>query len=70
LFHRLASFPDVDGLAELDKLDVRFAVFHRNGYTDREWEALGQRAESLGLLLVASFDEGRVYEINPSRRGS
>ena len=70
LFHRLASFPDVDGLAELGKLGVRFAVFHRNGYTDREWEALGQRAESLDLLLVASFDEGRVYEINPSRRGS
>ena len=74
LFQRLARFPDVDGLAELEELGVRFAVFHRNGYTDREWEALGQRAEalaeSLGLLLVASFDEGRVYELNRSRRGS
>ena len=67
LFQRLARFPDDDGLAELEKLGVRFAVFHRNGYTDREWEALIQRAnaltESLGLLLVASFDEGRVYEL-------
>ncbi len=67
LFQRLARFPDDDGLAELEKLGVRFAVFHRNGYTDREWEALIQRAEalteSLGFLLVASFDEGRVYEL-------
>ena len=74
LFQRLARFPDDDGLAELEKLGVRFAVFHRNGYADREWEALVQRAEALadglGLLLVASFDEGRVYELSRSRRGS
>ncbi|GMR24240.1 MAG: hypothetical protein BMS9Abin37_2758 [Acidobacteriota bacterium] len=72
LFQRLARFPDDDGLAELQKLGVRFAVFHRNGYTDREWEELVQRAEALedGLSLVASFDDGRVYEINRSRRGS
>ena len=74
LFQSLARFPDDDGLAELETLGVRFAVFHRNGYTDREWEALVQRAEALadglGLLLVASFDEGRVYELSRSRRGS
>ena len=65
LFRRLARFPDDDGLAELEELGVRFAVFHRNGYTDREWEELVQRAEALadGLSLVASFDEGRVYEL-------
>ena len=70
LFHTVRLSPE--GQAELEKLGVRFAVFHRNGYTDREWGALGQRAEALAesLLLVASFDEGRVYERTRSRRGS
>jgi hypothetical protein len=71
LFQGLATFPDEDGMSELERLGVRFAVFHRNGYDDREWEAVLSRAQawSARLLLVATFNEGRVYELT-SRRGS
>lgn len=74
LFQTLARFPfsDDDGLAELEALGVRFAVFHRNAYDARQWEAVIAGAEALSgrMALVATFDEGRVYELTRSRRGS
>ncbi len=72
LFQRLAQFPDDDGLRLLEELGVRFAVFHRNGYDERQWEELLTRAAALSerLAIAASFDEGRVYELTRSRRGS
>jgi hypothetical protein len=65
LFRMLGRFPDDAGLAELERLGVRYAVFHRDRYTDREWDALLDRAAALPdrLSLVASFEQGRVYEL-------
>ena len=66
LFRILGSFPDEVGLAELEKLGVRYAVFHRSGYDDRGWEEVLERAASHAdrMELKASFERGRVYEIN------
>ncbi len=66
LFRILGSFPDDVGLTELDKLGVRYAVFHRIGYDTRGWEEVLERAASHAdrMELKASFEGGRVYEIS------
>lgn len=71
LFRSLAEFPDEHGLGELEALGVRFAIVHRDRYDERGWARLVERVEAMGerLVLVASFDEGRVYELT-RRRGS
>jgi hypothetical protein len=65
LFRELVSFPSENGLAELQRLSVRYAVFHRNGYDEAGWRALLERVERFPerLALRKAFDEGRVYEI-------
>jgi hypothetical protein len=75
LFRELASFPSENGLSELEKLSVRYAVFHRNGYDEAGWNALLERAGGFSdrLELRKAFDEGRIYElVTPDRpdRGS
>lgn len=72
LFRILVSFPDEVGLTELEALGVRFAVFHRAGYEEREWTELLARTEHFSerLVRVATFDEGCIYELTRSRRGS
>ena len=71
LFRLLQTFPDEASLVELERLGVRYAVLHRNGYSDREWDAVVERLGALSdaLSLIATFEEGRVYELT-SRRGS
>ena len=72
LFQVLGSFPDSLGLAELEKLGVRYAVFHRSGYDARGWEEMLERAARHAdrMELKASFSSGergeggRVYEIS------
>ena len=66
LFRILGSFPDDVGLAELEKLGVRYAVFHRSGYDARGFEEVLARATSQAdrMELKASFEEGRVYELS------
>ncbi len=66
LFRILGSFPDDVGLAELEKLGVRYAVFHRSGYDARGFEEVLERAASHTdrMELKASFKGGRVYEIS------
>ena len=71
LFQILGSFPDDFGLAELEKLGVRYAVFHRSGYDARGWEAVleGAARHADRMELKASFQRGqageggRVYEL-------
>lgn len=72
LFRALRDFPADDGLAQLEELGVRFAVIHRDRYNDNGWDQLIERANALEerLSLIASFDEGRVYELTRRRRGS
>ncbi len=69
LFRQLASFPSENGLSELEKLSVRYAVFHRNGYDEAGWKALLERVDSFSdrLALRKTFDEGRLYELVFSR---
>jgi hypothetical protein len=64
LFRELASFPSENGLAELEKLSVRYAVFHRSGYDDAGWTALLERLDRFSdrLELRNTFDEGLLYE--------
>jgi hypothetical protein len=65
LFRELASFPSERGLSELEALSVRYAVFHRGGYGDAEWEQLlaGLFSFPERLALRKAFDEGRIYEL-------
>jgi hypothetical protein len=75
LFRELASFPSENGLSELERISVRYVVFHRSGYDEAGWTELLERVERFSdrLKLRKTFDEGRVYEIvNPDRpdRGS
>lgn len=72
LFRILTRFPDDVGLAELEALGVRYAVFHRNGYEEHEWLDVLARVAGYSdrLQRVATFDEGAVYELTRSRRGS
>ena len=66
LFRMLVRFPDEDALAAIEALGVRYAVIHRDGYGDEsEWKALMERLDGWQdrLNLVASFDQGRVYEL-------
>jgi hypothetical protein len=74
LFRILSTFPDNIGLTELEKLGVRYAVFHRGGYDARGWEEVLERAASQPqrMELKAAFEDGRVYELSArtSRRGS
>jgi hypothetical protein len=71
LFRSLAAFPDGDGLDRLEAMGVRYAVFHRDGYDGRRWRELLERMDAAAdrLSLRAEFDAGRVYELNPDRRG-
>ena len=75
LFRELASFPSENGLSELEKLSVRYAVFHRSGYDEAGWIAVLERVDRFSdrLSLLEAFDGGRVYELlspNPRDRGS
>jgi hypothetical protein len=75
LFRELASFPSENGLSELEKLSVRYAVFHRSGYDEAGWKAVLNRVDRFPdrLELRASFEEGRIYSIvnpDPPDRGS
>jgi hypothetical protein len=69
LFRVLASFPTENGLLELEKLSVRYAVFHRDGYGAAEWSSLLERIESFSDRLepLKTFEQGRVYELRQSR---
>jgi hypothetical protein len=69
LFRILASFPNENGILELEKLSVRYAVFHRDGYSAAEWSSLLERIESFSDRLEPrkTFEEGRVYEITRAR---
>jgi hypothetical protein len=70
LFRKLASFPSEDGLDELQKLSVRYAVFHRVGYDEAEWKGLLTRLDRFAdrLSLRKEFDEGRLYELTSRAR--
>ncbi len=72
LFRELAGFPSENGLVELERISVRYAVFHRSGYDEAGWRALLEDLEGLshGLELRKTFAEGRVYElVNRDRPG-
>ena len=75
LFRELASFPSENGVSELEKLSVRYAIFHRSGYDEAGWKALLERIDRFSDRLERrkTFDEGLLCElITPDRpdRGS
>jgi hypothetical protein len=74
LFRELASFPSEKGLSELEALSVRYAVVHRGGYEEAEWNGVLERAARFSdrLALRKTFAEGRIYELTryPRDRGS
>jgi hypothetical protein len=75
LFRELASFPSENGLAELEKREVVYAVFHRDGYDEEGWKEVLESIDRFSdrLLLLEEFEEGRLYGVvTPDRsiRGS
>ena len=69
LFRILTAFPDTASLAELEAIGVRYAVVHREFYTDAEWAGVVARAEGLAsrLQLEAETDDGRLYSLPLAR---
>jgi hypothetical protein len=65
LFRILTAFPETASLRELETLGVRYAVLHREFYTDAEWAGVLTRAEALGdrLHLEAETSDGRLYSL-------
>lgn len=69
LFRILTAFPDTASLRELEGLGVRYAVVHREFYTDAEWSRLLERAATLAdrLRLEAETSDGRLYALVAAR---
>ena len=66
----LRHFPSRDAFKILEPNRVRYAVFHRNAYSGRNWVDMLQRVEEFGAYLrplsldaVGTHDEVRLYEI-------
>jgi hypothetical protein len=69
LFRILTAFPDTASLGELSALGVRYAVVHREFYTDAEWARLLERAAAFPdrLHLEAETSDGRLYALISAR---
>ena len=69
LFRILTAFPDAPSLRELERLGVRYAVVHREFYTDAEWARLLERAAAFPdrLRLEAETSDGRLYALAAAR---
>jgi hypothetical protein len=69
LFRMLTAFPDTASLAELEAIGVRYAVLHREFYSDAEWASAVSRAEGLSsrLRLEAETADGRLYSLRLAR---
>jgi len=69
LFRILTAFPDTASLRELEGLGVRYAVVHREFYTDAEWARLLERAAAFPdrLRLEAQTSDGRLYALAAAR---
>ncbi len=69
LFRILTAFPDSAGLAELEKIGVRYAVLHREFYSDAEWAGAVARADRLAdrLRLETETADGRLYSLPLAR---
>ena len=65
LFRILTAFPDTASLGELEALGVRYAVVHREFYTDAEWARVLERAAAFPdrLRLEAETSDGRLYAL-------
>ncbi|MGE5127058.1 MAG: hypothetical protein ACM3PV_12265 [Betaproteobacteria bacterium] len=65
LFRILTAFPDTASLAELEAIGVRYAVLHREFYSDAEWASVVARADGLAgrLRLEAETADGRLYSL-------
>jgi hypothetical protein len=65
LFMILTAFPDVASLRELEELGVRYAVLHREFYSDEGWSRVIARAAEFPdrLRLEAKTDDGRLYSL-------
>jgi hypothetical protein len=69
LFRILTAFPDTASLSELEALGVRYAVLHRELYTETEWKGVLARAGELAsrLHLEAETADGRLYSLPLAR---
>ncbi len=69
LFRILTAFPDTASLSELEAIGVRYAVLHREFYTDAEWASALARAQGLAarLRLEVETPDGRLYSLPLAR---
>jgi hypothetical protein len=69
LFRILTAFPDTASLGELEAFGVRYAVVHREFYTDAEWARLLERVAAFPdrLHLEAETSDGRLYVLTAAR---
>ncbi len=69
LFRILTAFPDTASLAELEAIGVRYAVLHREFYSEAEWASVVARADGLAgrLRLEAETADGRLYSLPLAR---
>jgi len=57
LFRRLANFPDDASVSAMERLGVRYAVLHRDGYRDAEWDDLQAKLDAFGKRLRLEIRE-------------
>jgi hypothetical protein len=69
LFRKLVNFPDEASVDALEQLGVRYAVIHRDGYREDEWERVKERLRLFGdrLRLEAEEDDGLAYSLTRSK---
>ena len=70
LFRKLANFPDQMSLDALEQLGVSYAVIHRNGYGNAEWEEVQAKLDAFGerLRLETREDGDAIYSFTRRTR--
>ena len=70
LFRKLANFPDQMSLDALEQLGVSYAVIHRNGYGNAEWEEVQAKLDAFGerLRLETREDGDTIYSFTRRTR--
>ncbi len=69
LFRKLVNFPDEASIAALEQIGVRYAVIHRDAFSQDEWTGVEERLEVFDdrLRLVAEEGDGLAYSLTCSK---
>lgn len=69
LFRKLVNFPDEASIAALEQMGVRYAVIHRDAFSQDEWTGVEERLEVFDdrLRLVAEEGDGLAYSLTCSK---